>query len=156
PRFEAAGAEQLRPGRLHGLRGPEDLLAALHGAGAGDHDHPASTDRHVPHPHGRIAAPVKLPADELVWLEDADDVLHPGHRLDALAQEFLRVAVADDANHDALPPLAALPAEARLFDLGDDRIQLRPGMPGPHDNNPAPASSVPKNIKPPVLSGREA
>src|SRR5205807_4255955 len=112
--------------------------------------HPAASDRNGPDPDGRVLAPVELTAHELVRLQDPDDALDAGHRLHAIAQEFLGVAVADDSDHDALHPLGDLATKARLFDRGNHRIDLRLGVPTAHDHDHYPASStVPENTTTP-------
>ena len=118
-----AAAEELRAGSGDLFGDGEGLLAALDGAGPGDDGQVAAAD-------GGIGAGeaddgvffLDVAAGELVGLGDADDFGDAGELFDVAAVDF--ALVAGDADGGALRAGQGMSAEAQLFDMVADGLDL--------------------------------
>ena len=75
-RLERAAAEQRSTGRFCHLRGGERLLRSLHRARAGYDREGVRADRYPADPDNGPVGMI-LPAHQLVWHGDPDDIAHP-------------------------------------------------------------------------------
>ncbi len=136
-RLEGAAAQDRRAGRLDPVGRLEELVAALHGTGAG-HDREAPVaDRRVEHPDHRVLG-VELARGELERPADRRDSLHARQRAEAAHEHRLaRAHLTDD--RDDLPFRAEMIERRQPF--GQDRaldaehLGLR-GRDGHDDDHP--------------------
>ena len=132
-RLVGAAAQDVRAGLLDGDRGLDELFAALDRAGAGDDHEAVAADLHAADlDHGRLR--LDLGAGELVRLEDRDDLLDAGERLERL-QAGLAALVPDRADDVALDAVDDVGLVAEVADPLEDLVQLSLGRPLAHDDD---------------------
>ena len=121
-RLERAAADHpARPPLRHHLRRALDLLAALHAARAGHHDHALAADLDVADLDHRAARP-EAAARQLVRRDDAVRFLHALHHLEHREVEIVLAAHA--AEHGVDHARGAMHVEAHLDHAVDHALDL--------------------------------
>ncbi len=110
----------------------QQLLAALHRAGAGHHHQLRPANRNAVDLDDRVLR-VKVAAGKLEWAQDRHGALDPVHALNLLAVQ--RPAVADDADDGALLSLRDVRLASHLLDAHGHVGDLVLGCPWFHDDD---------------------
>jgi hypothetical protein len=131
PRLVRAAAQDVGAGRTHRLGDRQGLIGVLDRAGPGNHREVAAADRHAADAdHRRLV--LRLATDQLVGVGDRDDFEHPGQALEQHRVE--RLAVAGDADRDALGTRNRVGAQAERLDPGGYPRDVLGGRPDRHDD----------------------
>ena len=143
PRLEGAAAQDVRADRLDRLRGLEELVARLDGAGPGGQGQRPVPDRDVADPDDRVLG-VELARGELEGPAGPGDRRDAGQDGEPLGQALdPGPALAEDGHDHARPAAVLVGRQALLEDGAAHRVQLLLGRPDRHHHEHLASPRIP-------------